>query len=210
MAGLSYLTDYPPAKNPVVVVSPQFLAPYPVDLIITKKLFKLGETNFEIADVNGKIFFTLKSKFISLRDRRVLLDASGAPLLTLQQKIITAHRRWQVFKGGSTDQKDLLFSAKKSSLIQLKTELFVFLAQNTSESACDFKVKGSWLERACTIYLGDSNTIIGQMHKQHTVQSILLDKDSFAVTVYPHVDYAFIVALVIILYEINEDRSGDD
>lgn len=87
MAGLSYLTDYPPAKNPVVVVSPQFLAPYPVDLIITKKLFKLGETNFEIADVNGKIFFTLKSKFISLRDRRVLLDASGAPLLTLQQKV---------------------------------------------------------------------------------------------------------------------------
>jgi len=44
-----------------------------------------------------------------------------------------------------------------------------------------------------------------QMHKKHTLQSILIDKDHFAVTVYPNVDYAFIVALIAILNEINED-----
>ncbi|KAL3617412.1 hypothetical protein CASFOL_037733 [Castilleja foliolosa] len=46
---------------------------------------------------------------------------------------------------------------------------------------------------------------LAQMHRNHSAQSILLGKDSFGVTVYPNVDYAFIVALVVLLKEINED-----
>lgn len=46
-----------------------------------------------------------------------------------------------------------------------------------------------------------------QMHTKHTVQSIVLGKETFGVTVYPNVDYAFIVALVVILNEINEDKE---
>lgn len=48
-----------------------------------------------------------------------------------------------------------------------------------------------------------------QMHKKHTVQSLLIGKDRFMVTVYPNIDYAFIVALIVILDEINEDDSED-
>ena len=47
-----------------------------------------------------------------------------------------------------------------------------------------------------------------QMHKKYTIQSIALGKDTFAVTVYPNVDYAFIVALVVILHEINKPKNG--
>jgi hypothetical protein len=49
-----------------------------------------------------------------------------------------------------------------------------------------------------------------QMHKKHNLESIVLGKDTFSVTVYPNVDYAFIVALVVILEEINEDRNDED
>ncbi|XP_057489556.1 protein LURP-one-related 10-like [Actinidia eriantha] len=197
----------PPLATPLAVVGPQFCTPYPVDLTVVRKLLNITEGNFTVTDVNGNIMFQIKGKFFSLRDRRVLLDAAGNPILTFQQKILTAHRRWNVFRGESTDAKDLLFSVKKSSLIQFKTELDVFFATNTKEDVCDFKVKGSWLERSCTIYLGDTTNIIAQMHRKHSVQSIVLGKDMFAVTVYPHVDYAFIVALVVVLEEINEDRD---
>ncbi|CAL5440364.1 unnamed protein product [Camellia sinensis] len=122
-------------------------------------------------------------------------------------RILTAHRRWQLFRGQSSDPKDLLFSVKKSSLIQFKTELEVFLAANTKEEVCDFKVKGSWLERSCAIHLGNTPTIIAQMHRKHSVQSVVLGKATFVVTVYPNVDDAFIVALVVVLEEINEDRE---
>lgn len=50
-------------------------------------------------------------------------------------------------------------------MIQLKSELDVFLATNTAENVPDFKVKGSWSERSCIIYLGLSNIIIAQVIK---------------------------------------------
>ncbi|XP_022010286.1 protein LURP-one-related 15 [Helianthus annuus] len=199
-------SGYPPA-NGITVVSPHFLAPYPVDLTIVKKLLTLSDGNFAITDVNGNVMFKVKGKHISLRDRRVLLDAAGNPILSFQKKLISVHNRWVVFRGDSSDSKDLIFTAKQSSLIQLKTSLDVFLGYNDKENVCDFKVKGSWFDRSCTIYAGDGATIIAQMHKKHTVQSIALGKDTFSVTVYPNVDYAFIVALVVILHEINEEKN---
>ncbi|PON94383.1 LURP1-related protein domain containing protein [Trema orientale] len=200
----------PPMANPIAVVGPQFCAPYPVDLIIAKKLMTLAEGSFAVTDVNGNVMFKVKGSVFSIHDRRLLVDGAGNPVISLRQKILTAHRRWQVYRGDSSDPKDLLFSVKKSSLIQFKTELDVFLAANTKEEVPDFKVKGSWFERSCTIYLGDTSNIVAQMHKKHSVGSILLGKDTFSVTVYPHVDYAFIVGLVVILYEINEDRKDND
>ena len=47
-----------------------------------------------------------------------------------------------------------------------------------------------------------------QMHKKHTVTSLLFGKDNFMVTVYPGIDQAFIVALVVILDEMNSSGSS--
>lgn len=44
------------------------------------------------------------------------------------------------------------------------------------------------------------------MHKKRTAESLLLGKDNFGVTVSSNVDFAFIVALIVILDEINEDE----
>lgn len=78
-------------------------------------------------------------------------------------QILSLHEKWHVFRGESTDFKDLLFIVGRSTVIQLKTTLNVYLASNTKEDACDFKVKGSWLERACVVYAGESSTIVAQV-----------------------------------------------
>ncbi|KAK8609777.1 hypothetical protein V6N13_093191 [Hibiscus sabdariffa] len=124
-------------------------------------------------------------------------------------QMMSARDRWQVFKGGSTDASDLLFSARRSSMFQSKTEVDVFLANNTKEEVCDFKVKGSWSERSFVVYAGESSTIVAQMHKKHTVENILIEKDKFVVTVYPNIDYAFIVALVVIHDGLNSSEEGE-
>lgn len=198
---------YEPLASPVSIVGPQFVAQYPVDLTIVSKVLSLSDGNFAVTDVNGNIIFKVKGKLVSLHDRRVLLDSGDTPILSFQKKLVSAHRRWLVFRGESSDAKDLLFKAKQSSIIQFKTSLDVFLASNEKEEVCDFKVKGSWHERSCTIYAGDSPTILAQMNKKHTVKSVVLGKETFSVTVYPNVDYAFIVALVVILDEINDDKD---
>ncbi|XP_045799099.1 protein LURP-one-related 10-like [Trifolium pratense] len=194
---------------PTTIIGPQYCAPYQLDLTIVKKVMTVTDGNFAVTDVNGNIVFKVKGSLLTLRDRRVLVDAVGNPITTLRRKIATLHDRWEAFRGESTDSKDLIFTLKRSSLIQFKDKLDVFLAGNKKQDVCDFKVKGSWLERSCIVYAGESNHIVAKMHKKHTIKSLLIGKDHFAVTVYPNVDYAFIVSLIVILDEINDDEKDD-
>nr|XP_017239432.1 PREDICTED: protein LURP-one-related 15-like [Daucus carota subsp. sativus] len=73
--------------------------------------------------------------------------------------VLSLHRRWEVYRGNRTDSHNILFIVKKSDILQLKTELEVFLASNTFERHYDFKIKGSWFEKACTIYAGNSSNV---------------------------------------------------
>nr|DAD28159.1 TPA_asm: hypothetical protein HUJ06_029627 [Nelumbo nucifera] len=192
MAYASTESSFPQSSIPVAVLGPQLCAPYPIDHS-RRKFCRYG--------CSSNIIFKVKDTLLSLRDQRILLDIVENPLVSMQQKIMSGHRRWQVFRGDSSDSKDLLFSGKKSLLIQFKTVLDVFLATNTKEEVCDFKIKGSLLERSCIVYSRDSsNSII-------IAQSVVLGNDTFAVTMYPNIDHAFIVALIVILDEINEDKA---
>ncbi|XP_057807256.1 protein LURP-one-related 15-like isoform X2 [Salvia miltiorrhiza] len=188
------------------VISRDFCVPQRVNLTVVRKLLAVTDCNFEVIDEDGNIMFKVKQKLFSLHDRRILLDAGGTPIATLRKKHLSARKRWQVFKGESSDSSQLLFTARKSSLVQLKTELDIFLSGNEDETSWDFKVVGGWLERSCIIYSKGWNHI-AKMHKKHTLESVVLGKDMFSATVYPKVDIAFITALVVILYEINKDKD---
>lgn len=85
MAGTSDPQMAVPA-NPVAVIGSQFCVPYPVDLNIVKKVMTLKDGAFQVVDANGNALFSVKGKVFSLRDRRVLVDGSGNPLVTFQQK----------------------------------------------------------------------------------------------------------------------------
>ncbi|XP_017974735.1 PREDICTED: protein LURP-one-related 15 [Theobroma cacao] len=197
-----------PSANPVSIIGPQFCAPYPVDLAVVREVWTITDGNFVVTDITGNILFKVKAASLTIHDHRVLLDAAGNPIITFKNKLRSAHDRWQAFRGDSTDSSDLIFTVKRSSMFQLKTTLDVFLANNTKEEVCDFKIKGSWSERSCVIYAGESSTTVAQMHKKNTVKSILVGKDKFMVTVYPNIDYAFIVALIVILDGINTNNGG--
>ncbi|KAL8153630.1 hypothetical protein V2J09_011390 [Rumex salicifolius] len=200
--------SFTPLQNPVVVVGPQYLAPYPADLVVTKKLMTLREGQFNVTDVQGNVMFSVKGSVFSIHDQRVVHDAGGVPILCLRQKVFSAHRRWYVYRGESSKEQDMLFTVKKSSIFQMRTRLDVFLAANsTKEEVPDFHIEGKFMESGCTISLGNTTTVVAQMHRNHSIQSLVFDKDTYAVTVYPNVDYAFIVALIVVLHEINADRN---
>ncbi|CAM0947971.1 unnamed protein product [Alopecurus aequalis] len=194
----------PPA--PLPVVGQQFCAPYVVPLTVTKKALSLSDGDFTVTDGNGAVVLKVKGTVFTLRHRRVLLDAAGQPLLSMQEKVFSMHSRWEVFRGDSKNPSDLLFSVKKSSMIQFKTEMDVFLAGDTAQQVCDFKIKGNWFDRSCAFYLGNSTTMVAQMNRKYTVSNVLLDRDTFVVTVFPQVDYVFIAALVVILDEVHREK----
>ncbi|KAJ0028837.1 hypothetical protein Pint_34994 [Pistacia integerrima] len=140
-------------------------------------------------------------KLLTITDGNfVVQDINGNTLLKVKGALLTVHNR-----------RVLLDSAGKPIVtLRKKTKLDVFLASNTKEDVCDFKVKGSWSERSCVIHAGDSSAILAQMHMKDTAESILLGKDQFTVTVYPKIDYAFVISLIVILDAINSEGSAAD
>ncbi|CAL5079350.1 unnamed protein product [Urochloa decumbens] len=196
------------APAPLAVVSPQFCAPRTVPLTVTKKAMSFSGGDFTVTDAAGAVVLRVEGVYFSVRSRRVLHDAAGRPILTMERKVFSMHDTWKVFRGDSSSSRDLLFTVKRTSIFQLKTSMGVFLARNTAEQVCDFKIKGSYFERTCAFYRGNSDTMIAQMKRKFTVSNVLLGKDTFCVTVFPNVDYVFIAALVVILDEVHREQSN--
>ncbi|XP_076922195.1 protein LURP-one-related 10-like [Bidens hawaiensis] len=196
--------------KPICVVGPQFVAPNPIQMLSGKKLLTLCDGNFGVTDVDGNLMFKLKGKLLSVHGKRMLVDAAGNRILTLQKKLTSARKRWQCFRGDSTNPRDHVFSAKQVNRTQFKTSLDVYLASNRNQDVVDFTVKGNWFEKRCTVYAGESTTVIAELNKKQNAQFMAFGVDTYAITVYPNVDYAFVVALMAILNEINDDKDCDD
>ncbi|KAF5471464.1 hypothetical protein F2P56_008252 [Juglans regia] len=196
--------------NPIPVICTQYCTPYTVDLAVVKKVMTISGGNFVVTDSKGTVIFYVKEKLMSLHDHRVLFHADGNPIVTLREKIMSAHHRWNVYRGKSKEPNDLIFTVKRSSMIQMRAKLHVFLANNTNEEVCDFMVEGSSHEKSCVVYTGDRTNIVAEMGKKTTVRSALFGKDNYSVTVHPNVDYAFIVALIVILDDMNHISDTDD
>ncbi|XP_015170039.1 protein LURP-one-related 15-like [Solanum tuberosum] len=104
-----------------------------VDVVISRKVKTLRYEEFVVSDMNGNFVFKVKGTSFGWHDKRVILDDADNPLITLKQKILTQHLRWNAFKEESTDEKDFLFTIKTTTIFQWKTELAVFLANNNSK-----------------------------------------------------------------------------
>ncbi|KAL9676234.1 hypothetical protein QQ045_004447 [Rhodiola kirilowii] len=116
------------------IVSPQYVSPHPLDLSVVRKFVALTEGNFGVTDLQGNLLFKVKDHLFHIHDHRVLVDANGHPVMTLRKKVRTMHGRWQVFRGDNTEERDLLFTVRETSMIQLKAKLDVFLAHNKDQS----------------------------------------------------------------------------
>ena len=77
-----------PNPNHVWVLNPYYCCPYPVELAIVRKVLCLTEGTFAVTDVNGNIMFKIQGKFMSIRDRRTLLDAAENPICILRPKVL--------------------------------------------------------------------------------------------------------------------------
>ncbi|KAJ7571598.1 hypothetical protein O6H91_01G168200 [Diphasiastrum complanatum] len=116
---------------------------------------------------------------------------------------LTLHSTWSAFLGDSNSGGKELFTIKKSSLVQFRTSLDVFLADNTGVP--DFTIKGDYIDRSCLIY--HYNQVIAEVKRTLTLSNFLPGKDTFSVLVYPRTDSAFIISLVVLMDVIH--REGE-
>ncbi|KAI3958078.1 hypothetical protein MKW98_020720 [Papaver atlanticum] len=192
----------------ISVISPQYCVPCQIDLYTAKRVKKITKGGYLGAfDINGSNIFKVKKASGFFSRRLILVDVAGVPVVSLKPVSFYVLGKWKVYRGDSTDSKDLLFTVRESKFFQLKTNLDVFLASNTAEDVCDFKIKQRDRKKTCFIYRGNSDNIIAEMHKNKAVRDKVRGKDTYSVTVNPNVDYAFVIAMRVVLNEFNQPKN---
>ncbi|MCO5608560.1 hypothetical protein L7F22_062771 [Adiantum nelumboides] len=208
-------------SQPLCVVSEQYCEQRSVELTVSKKALSMSGEGFRITDSEGRLFFKMDGHALSIRDRCTLLDAEGNPILTARKKhesdscmfkssffnailqLISMHERWEVCEGEHFHDDALLFTVKKTSMMQFKTHLTVFLTGNDNDDAPDYEVKGNFMEREGQILHG--RDLVAELKRKFTAPNVMLDKHTFATWVAPMMDQAFVACLVIIMDRIHED-----
>ncbi|KAL1360035.1 hypothetical protein HN51_005377 [Arachis hypogaea] len=185
----------PPSAT--AIINHQYCVPHEVDLIITKQVTFGGDDNFTVTDINKNVVFTVMgplATFVMPRKERFLRDARGNTVLRLRKAI--GDDIWKAYRGESTEQRDLIFSRRQPPPFQLKANMGVFLANNTTQ-VCDFKIlKQNSFGQSWLVCIGESDNVVAQItHEVFTWFS----RKKFMVKVYPNIDYAFIVALTVTL-----------
>ncbi|CAN1325599.1 Protein LURP-one-related 14 [Linum perenne] len=93
---------------------------------------------------------------------------------------------------------NLLFTVKQSHPLQIKKDLNVYLSTGLVD-APDFNVTGSYTSLSFKVYKG--HRILAEVKHNFTLESFYKGKERFTIKVYPEVDYAFIIALLVIIDE---------
>ncbi|CAK7325953.1 unnamed protein product [Dovyalis caffra] len=184
------------------IVGDAFCVPCPVELIIKKKCRELFEVHFEVLYVNGDFFLQVGGSCKNFQKKRIMRDPAAFPNLTMREK--------KVHRGESSDRTALVFSVQRSHALQMKSRLDIFLANNINEDISNFQVVGCYSSQSCKVYRGDAmiaefaffkaRTSI-QVNNKFSLGKFCEGKDDFRVKVYPGVDYAFILALMVVLNE---------
>ncbi|CAK7325948.1 unnamed protein product [Dovyalis caffra] len=185
---------------PVTIVGQNYCTPHPLELIVKKKIKKLSSAQFEVFDLTGNLLLQVDGGVWNFQLKRVLRDPAGFPILTLRGKVLTLWHKWEAHASERTDgNNNALFTVKQSHPLQIKKEINIFLANNFKKKEPDFHITGAYTSLSFKVYEG--RRLIAEVKHNFTLESFCKGKEKYRVKVYPEVDYAFIVALLVILDE---------
>ncbi|GMH12354.1 hypothetical protein Nepgr_014195 [Nepenthes gracilis] len=188
-------------REPVAVMG---ISQIPVDLFIKKKnKYKSfspspSASYLQFTDAFGNLVYMLNDAFSSTCRKRVLVDASGNPLLSVFR---SNNGTWEGFKGDSSRDEDLLLKVERTLNTFGKIELNVFFTGPNGEEST-FKMKGCLFWRSCTVYR--ENSIVAQTSLMYKLGlgKFFVRRSKFRVTVFPgFADHAFIAALILIFLD---------
>jgi uncharacterized protein YxjI len=203
----SYLNAQPvPVQQGLAVFSQEYIARQPLTLQIHEK-FSLSGDDFSAKEAaTGVLWFKIDGKAISLRQRKVLLDARNAKVAEMTHNMISLRNRIQVF-AANNPQEPLFTAAKDFTLKLRKTTCQVTVRNLTDGQVLNVTLHGDMMGKAGIIVLGDQH-VIAKMHKPTTAKQFLTDQHTYMVDIAPGVDASFITVMCVLWDEFARDSKG--
>eukprot|EP00897_Mesotaenium_endlicherianum_P000808 jgi/Mesen1/10728/ME000090S10189 len=192
-----------PLLTKAVLFGQQYCHPYETVLTMREKR---GWSNhdMDIFDVNGVVHFKLVASLFSLRDKRVLYNATGTPVCSFLQRLMTLRGTTLICPGANPVDGNHLAKFQKVILSMLpQGQLFY---RGNKSSVPDIQVLGNFYDRQYQI-TSHSGVLLAEAHRD-TARNYYTGFDSYTVRIMAGVDTALITAIIVIIEDVFIDDMG--
>ncbi|GLJ13732.1 hypothetical protein SUGI_0219160 [Cryptomeria japonica] len=188
------------------VVGEDFCSSSVTVLTVRKKDLVFSGGGFIVTNsCTGQIAFTVDGRGLSSKNKLILMDPLGKPLLTLHRKAFRILHRWYGFHGEACDGQKPIVSVRKSSIFSKNEVAEAFVGSTGGKKHSDYKVLGNYSERHCSIYNG-LGTLVAE--RKFATSDVMLSKEVFNVVVKAGIDQAFMMALIVILHQMSGEHDS--
>ncbi|XP_010504507.1 PREDICTED: uncharacterized protein LOC104781510 isoform X3 [Camelina sativa] len=153
-------TEWQVGDPAISVVSDQFCNPYPMDLLVKRKVQNFSKDHYEVFDPSGNLLLQIDGQAWGFNRKRIMRDPAGFTILTMRQKGLALKNKWEVHGGESKEREDLLFTVQQSQAVSLKTSVDIFLPENNNvkktSNTCDFHASGGYSNISFKVFKSDA------------------------------------------------------
>ena len=80
-------TEWQVGDPAISVVSDQFCNPYPMDLMVTRKVQNFSKDHYQVFDPSGNLLLQIDGQAFGFNRKRAMRDPAGFTILTMRQKV---------------------------------------------------------------------------------------------------------------------------
>ncbi|KAJ3027048.1 UNVERIFIED_CONTAM: hypothetical protein HDU68_004584 [Siphonaria sp. JEL0065] len=194
--------------HPQQSVSGSFVTQQQITLTLKESYGSFSGDDMQITDNTGRHWFRLDAQTFSMRDKRTLLDANTMQPVVRLEKKFGFGTKWQA----NGPAGNILFTIEKKTF-SFTPEINVFLADGDRDP--DFRVTGSFMAKDFQLFdvRGNQNKPVGVCKKERPfnlnafVSTVLMNKDSYFLTLYPGADVSLWVSVCVLLDEIFHEEK---
>lgn len=214
------------AEASVIIIGEEYCREEERELTVRKtSLFYPGDGYAAYDHVTGELVFRVDSygRGTSVSDHLVLMDPTGAPILTVRRKRPSLHQRWEGFLGEREEGQKPLFSVKRSSIFGKDRSIDVELHETDNKSSSNtgsrqYRIVGCFAQRTCKVLMArcsdledEHEEMVAEIkRKVDAFSHVVLAKDVFCLCIKPGFDAAFAMGLVLVLDQISGDEDNDN
>ena len=178
-------------------ISPSNVAHRPTTLILKESAMSYTGDDSKIKDANGNTLFIIKAEMMTMSQRRYIYDNRGQRLGQLRRSRLLP----SVHIGTLSNEKQC--SVVMSGFMNpMNCNAKIMLNERQTIG----KISGNWRAKKFMIMIDGS--VVAQVARKKTMQSMFMGADTYCIDVQPGVDLVFVSLLAIALDELYHDKKG--
>ncbi|KAF3769715.1 hypothetical protein M406DRAFT_66186 [Cryphonectria parasitica EP155] len=188
-----------------IAILPRYVAQKPTTLHLKGHLSSFSGGDFTITDETPgqppREVFSTDAQAMSMREKRVLLDASRQPLFAFQRKVMSMLGTWYILLPEQTVDAPAARFEVKWSMGSKKIDAFIAKGDGTWQQ---LKIRGQSMWKSRTdVFLGESNVAIMSANKKKWAL-----RQEWTVDVAQGMDTSLASAIIVVLAAIEQNANA--